>query len=153
MNSLTGFPRLQAERHTWESLLRPPSTPNPLIATPSPNAASIQPAILSSPSQVAILSTILPCDSRDQPPESLDTTTSTRLARATQTLDFDIDKFADNVHILGSCIDGANRMADHVLAMSADALEERERKGLARSGGDVVGVRDVLRGLSRVMER
>lgn len=73
-------------------------------------------------------------------------------------LEYEIDKFADNVHLLGSYVDGADQVADRVLAMSADSLEERERKGMERSGGDVgagvgVGVRDVLRGLSRVIER
>lgn len=73
-------------------------------------------------------------------------------------LEYEIDKFADNVHILGSYVDGADQVADQVLARSADALEERERKGIERSGENVgvgvgVGVRDVLRGLSRVIER
>ena len=80
-------------------------------------------------------------------------TTSTRLARATQTLEYDIDRLADNVHLLGGYIDGADRVASRVLAISADALEERERRGVERSGGGDVGVGDVLRGLSRVIER
>lgn len=63
-----------------------------------------------------------------------------------------MDKFVDNVHTLGSYIDGAGRVADQVLALSARALEERERQGVETSGGDV-GVRNVLRGLSRVIDR
>ena len=67
-------------------------------------------------------------------------------------LEQEIDKFADNVHVLCSFVDGADRMADQILTMSADALEERERRETERSGGDVA-MRNVLRGLSRVIER
>lgn len=67
-------------------------------------------------------------------------------------LEHEIDKFADNVHLLSSYVDGAGRVADQMLAMSAEALEERERRERERSGGDV-GVKNVLRGLSRVIER
>lgn len=67
-------------------------------------------------------------------------------------LEHEIDKFADNVHLLRSYVDGADRMADQMLAISADALEERERRETERSGGDVA-IRNVLRGLSRVIER
>ena len=46
-------------------------------------------------------------------------------------------------------------MAGEVLGISAEALEEREKEGMRRdpSGGEAgeVGVRDVLRGLSRVI--
>lgn len=67
-------------------------------------------------------------------------------------IEHEIDKFADNVHLLRSYVDGADQMADQVLAMSADTLEERERRATERIGGDV-GIRNVLRGLSRVIER
>lgn len=67
-------------------------------------------------------------------------------------LEHEIDKFADNVHILCRFVDGADRMADQMLAMSADALEQRDRRETERSGGDVA-MRNVLRGLSRVIER
>ena len=67
-------------------------------------------------------------------------------------LEHKIDKFADSVHLLRSYVDGSDQMADQILAMSADTLEERERRETERNGGDV-GIRNVLRGLSRVIER
>lgn len=56
------------------------------------------------------------------------------------------------MHLLGSYMDGAGRVADEVLDLSAAALEERDRAGRERAGGAEIGVRDVLRGLSRVVD-
>lgn len=56
------------------------------------------------------------------------------------------------MHLIGSYIDGAGRVADEVLGLSATALEERDRVGREKAGGAGVGVRDVLRGLSRVVD-
>lgn len=49
----------------------------------------------------------------------------------------------------------AEGLADEVLGVSARQLEERDREGKSRAGGEggEVGMRDVLRGLSRVVER
>lgn len=46
-------------------------------------------------------------------------------------------------------------MADDVLGMSAEALEKRDREGKARAAGEggEPGMRDILRGLSRVIDR
>ena len=71
-------------------------------------------------------------------------------------LEFEIDKFAANVHALGAYKDAAEQVADGALAVSAAALERREQQGrdkaAERTGGEV-GMRDVLRGLSRVIDR
>lgn len=42
-----------------------------------------------------------------------------------------------------------------MLGLSAEALEKREREGRAKAAGEggEVGIRDVLRGLSRVIDR
>lgn len=47
------------------------------------------------------------------------------------------------------------RAADDVLAMGAEALEKRDREGKKRANGEEgeVGMRDVLRSLSRVIDR
>ena len=46
-------------------------------------------------------------------------------------------------------------MADDVLGMTAEALEKRDQEGKARAAGEGggPGIRDVLRGLSRVIDR
>ena len=63
-----------------------------------------------------------------------------------------MDVFAENVHVLGQYRDEADRMAERALQISAEVLEEREKKMAERSGGDIE-VREVLRGLSRVVDR
>lgn len=160
---------LRIERQTWESLLQPATVP--LLQPPSPIIAptAISPDILDSASQAAILSTILtahPKISKDRstannvatiehpstPHQHLAVFANSRLRQATHNIEFEIDKFADNVHVLASHIDDASRVADQALSLSAAALEERDREGRERAGGGAVGVRDVLRGLSKVVD-
>lgn len=161
---------LRIERQTWESLLQPATAP--LLPPPSPTIAptAISPNVLDSASQAAILTTILtahPKFSKDHPTANNITTVehsstpphqhlaefaNSRLWKVTHNIEFEIDKFADNIHVLASHIDDASRVADQALALSAAALEERDRKGRERAGGGAVGVRDVLRGLSRVID-
>ena len=62
------------------------------------------------------------------------------------------------MHALSAYKTAAEGIADDVLGLCADALEHREKIGKERannenSGGDDVGIRDVLRGLSRVIDR
>lgn len=167
---LTLIPRsLKIERQTWESLLQPATAP--LLPPPSPTIAptAISPNVLDSAPQAAILTTILtahPTYSKDYPttnnvatiahsstpPQHLAEFAISRLQKATHNLEFEIDKFADNVHVLASHIDDASHVADQGLALSAAALEERDREGRERAGGGAVGVRDVLRELSRVID-
>lgn len=69
--------------------------------------------------------------------------------------------FATNVHALNAYKTTADRVAGEVLAISAEALEERDVVGRRRRKdgdgheveGEEVGMRDVLRGLSRVVDR
>lgn len=163
---------LQIERHSWESLLRPPTAPLLSPSPPTLDPTTISPDLLAPPSQTALLAMLVPRDplsSTDasvtkpstnsspanpstNPPQSLHVSTTVRLQKATHGLEFEIDKFADNVQLLGSHIDGADRMADEVLGLSAAALEERDRAGRERAGGADLEVRDVLRGLSRVVD-
>lgn len=159
--------RLTTERETWESLLRPssrePPLPPPQLA---PTASSISPNILSSPAQTSALKSLQSFSTgtaTDQPSESssdLLQSTSSRVQRATQNLEFEIDKFASNVHAIGSYSESAERVAGEVLGIGARALDEREKAGRKRRGGDSkeeesheVGIRDVLRSLSRVIDR
>ena len=60
------------------------------------------------------------------------------------------------MHALSAYKNAAESIADDVLGLCADALERRERMVQGRAnekGGDEVSIRDVLRGLSRVIDR
>ena len=163
-------PRLQNERQAWETLLRPPASDalslSPLSTTPDPNTISSE--LLDDPSQVSALSSLLrPLENlQDAPSTPLDpsipyadlqSSTLTRLLDITgnNNLEFTIDTFANNIHTLNSYQQATERVAAEVSAISAEALEEREKEGRRRDadGGEVeeVGVRDVLRGLSRII--
>ncbi|KAL8878988.1 MAG: hypothetical protein Q9198_003316, partial [Flavoplaca austrocitrina] len=162
--------KLQNERQTWETLLRPPTSNalalSPLSTTPDPNTISTE--LLDDPSQASALSSLLrplenPQDASSTPTETsipyadLQSLTLTRLLNITgnNNLEFTIDTFANNIHTLNSYQQATHRVAAEVLAISAEALEEREKEGRRRDadGGEVeeVGVRDVLRGLSRII--
>ncbi|KAL9016217.1 MAG: hypothetical protein Q9185_006417 [Variospora sp. 1 TL-2023] len=169
--------RLQTERQTWETLLRPPSESlslSPLTANPAPE--SISSDLLASPSQISALEILQsvpptnpgPSSSSSSKPnhttsQDLPTSTSYRLRQITDNLEFSIDRFATNVHALNAFKSSADRVAGEVLAISAEALEEREQAGRRRGDGEgegegegddkEFGIRDVLRGLSRVVDR
>ena len=81
---------------------------------------------------------------------------SSRIQSINQNLEFEVDKFAHNVHALDAYKDAAEKVADNVLGMSAEALEKRDQEGRARAAGEEggePGLREVLRGLSRVIDR
>ena len=128
---------------------------------PSPSA--IDANLLSDPTQIAALQTLQSLVSvsgdHHQPSSStlssLAATTSARLQPINHNLEFQIDKFTNNVHALGAYKNAAESIADDVLGLCADALERRERMGQERANekGDELGIRDVLRGLSRVIDR
>ncbi|KAL9065307.1 MAG: hypothetical protein Q9161_008336 [Pseudevernia consocians] len=148
--------RLQTERQTWESLLRPPPDSTvllPPLPSDPPAPSSINTNLLSDPSQTAALETLQSFTSDFQP--SLSAITSSRLQSINQNLEFEVDKFAHNVHGLGAYKDAAERIADDILGMSAEALEKRDQEGRARAAGEggEPRLRDVLRGLSRVIDR
>ncbi|KAI4110315.1 MAG: hypothetical protein LQ339_001482 [Xanthoria mediterranea] len=163
--------KLQTERQTWETLLRPPSPGSlalsPLTSMPDPNTISSE--MLDDQSQVSALSSLLRPHQKPQDPSSSDPpnsntdlqhSTLTRLQNITSNnnLEFTIDTFASHIHTLNSYHQATDRVAGEVLGISAEALEEREKEGRRRdpAGGgggeaDEVGVRDVLRGLSRII--
>ena len=69
----------------------------------------------------------------------------------TRTLEPRIDAFASNVHAVAAYVRVAGSLADEALGVVAGLLEERERS--ERGGeGEGEGMRDVLRGLSRVVD-
>ncbi|KAK4696675.1 kinetochore protein Mis13/DSN1, partial [Lecanoromycetidae sp. Uapishka_2] len=148
--------RLKAERETWESLLRPPLDKTPMLPplppTPS-DPSTINASLLSDPIQVTALQTLQSLATDFQP--SLSAATSHRLQTINQNLDFEIDKFATNVHALGAYKDAAERVADDILSTGAEALENRDREGKKRANGEAgeVGTRDVLKALSRIIDR
>lgn len=160
-------PRLQTERQTWETLLRPPASDSLALASlttlPDPNTISSE--LLDDPSQVSALSSLRPHQKLQDPSSSdppnantdLQSSTLTRFQNMTSNnnLEFTIDTFANNIHTLNSYQQATDRVAGEVLGISAEALEEREKEGRRRDrdGGEAeeVGVRDVLRGLSRII--
>ncbi|KAI4164335.1 MAG: hypothetical protein LQ342_001981 [Letrouitia transgressa] len=159
--------RLTTERETWESLLRPSSREPPLSPPQlAPTPSSISANVLSSPAQKSALQTLqsfstgTATDQLSESSSDLLQSTSSRIQRATQNLEFEIDKFASNVHAIGSYKELAERVAGEVLSIGARALEEREKEGRRRRGAEggegesqEVGIRDVLRSLSRVIDR
>ncbi|KAL8810148.1 MAG: hypothetical protein Q9200_002818 [Gallowayella weberi] len=159
--------KLQTERQTWETLLRPPPSDSLALLplTPNPQPQSISADLLADPNQISALSSLLRPDDSDQHPSTADphipspdlqTSTLARLQNiiSDNNLEFTIDTFATNIHALKSYQHAADRVASAVLSTSAEALEERDKEGRRRDGdgGEAgeVATRDVLRGLSRI---
>ena len=73
-----------------------------------------------------------------------------------QNLEFEIDQFTSNIHALCSYKDVAEQVAGECLGFSASTLHQRDQKNTRlalRDTGDAASTKDVLRTLSRVIDR
>lgn len=138
--------RLQEERQSWETLLRPASKPPlPPLSLPLRPLSAISTEQQTSAVLEAVQSQTYPtanelCGSVRQ-----------RLTGATQAVEDEVDKLVESVNTLGQYLATAEDVEKSCLDAAARALEERDKKAIGNEGA--VGVRDVLRGLSRVVER
>ena len=145
---------LQAERQTWSKILQPP--PEPSVPPFAPLDIDFSPAFpevavkppSSSKSTALVPSLLLAQDTR------------LRLLSISQNLEVSVDTLAANVHAVEQYCAAADQLASQVLSVGAQGLEEREKERTKRrrekSGKDEegeVGTREVLRGLSRALER
>jgi kinetochore protein Mis13/DSN1 len=142
-----------------------PPPPAPSKSVPTPQFSDIDTSLLD-PEQAAILSALqqpqqqppIPDtqDAEQRPPSSAFTfTTSTalqaHLAKLSQSLEPNIDLFADGVHKVEQYRNTAERVADRILSTASKRLEERDRDVKAKVGADGIGVGDILRGLAGVL--
>ncbi|KAG9555181.1 hypothetical protein KCU79_g10975, partial [Aureobasidium melanogenum] len=165
--------RLQEEKRAWDDLLSSTAPPKPSAENTDAEASSqaqldispqaINPALLD-PSQADLLQTLLSgislnSTSSESSASALTSTLETTKARVgtiASTLEFKIDKLADGAHKLEQYRAGAQRLADHVLAVGADKLEERDksvREKTSNGSSGQVDALDRLRGLSRVLNK
>jgi kinetochore protein Mis13/DSN1 len=167
-SGLTNIIRLQAEKRTWDDLLASTAPPKPSAETAAAESSSqpqlnisprsINPTLLD-PSQADHLQTLLSSISLNPSEPTAQTSTleatKTRIGTIASSLEFKIDKLADGAHKLEQYTAGAQRLADRVLAVGAEKLEERDRSVREKSSGGSgqVDALDRLRGLSRVMNR
>lgn len=150
--------QLQSEKQSWEGLL---STKSPLKTQPS-DSAKIDPELLD-PAQAAILATLqasstptlnttlIPTKSLQNEilPTPLNTipTLSSRINTIVDSLEPQIDLFADGIHKISQYRLAAERVADKVLSSTANKLENRDRMAKEASGTAGVGAKDVLSAL------
>jgi kinetochore protein Mis13/DSN1 len=137
-----------------------PPPPPPIIQAPVPSLSDIDVCLLD-PSQAAILAALqLPLlpDSLSgvRPPSSAFTFTTpfalqTHISNLSQSLEPNIDVFADGVHKIEQYRNTAERVASKILGTAAQRLEQRDREGKAKVGSEGIGVGDVLRSLAGVL--
>jgi kinetochore protein Mis13/DSN1 len=142
-----------------------PPPPAPSVNLPVSTLSSLDTSLLD-PTQAAILSALKlpqqqsnpPDDqsSGQRPPSSAFTFTTptalqAHLFRLSQSLEPNIDLFADGVHKIEQYRSTAERAANRVLGTASKRLEERDRDVKARVGAEGIGVGDVLRGLAGVL--
>jgi kinetochore protein Mis13/DSN1 len=135
-----------------------PPPPPPTIQAPIPTLSDIDTSLLD-PSQAAILAALqFPLDSSSdaQPPSSAFTFTTpsalqTHIINLSQSLEPNIDVFADGVHKIEQYRNTAERVASKILGTAAQRLEQRDREGKEKVGSEGIGVGDVLRSLAGVL--
>ncbi|QDS77368.1 hypothetical protein FKW77_005632 [Venturia effusa] len=151
--------RLQSEKQSWEGLL---STKSPPEIQPS-DPGKLDPELLD-PAQATILATLqasststtsttttVPTKSSQNETHSAlpisPPTLSSRVNTIVDTLEPQIDLFADGIHKISQYRLAAERVADKVLGSTADNLESRDRMAKEASGTAGVGAREVLSAL------
>ncbi|KAG9613201.1 P-loop containing nucleoside triphosphate hydrolase protein, partial [Aureobasidium melanogenum] len=151
--------RLQEEKRAWDDLLSSTAPPKPSAENTDAEASSqaqldispqaINPALLD-PSQADLLQTLLSGislnPSSSEPSTSAQTstleTTKARVGTIASTLEFKIDKLADGAHKLEQYRAGAQRLADHVLAVGAEKLEERDKSVREKTSNATLNQKD-----------
>ncbi|KAJ8111086.1 hypothetical protein OPT61_g6230 [Boeremia exigua] len=152
--------RLEEEKAAWESLEK--STPATIPAAspsdaPAVTLADIDTSLLD-PAQAAILSRLQLLPASEEQSQAASTFTFTtpfalqsHLNKLSQSLEPNIDIFADGIHKIEQYRNTADRVADRILGTAAKRLEERDREVKERAGADGIGVGDILRGLAGVL--
>ncbi|KAI0535096.1 Mis12-Mtw1 protein family-domain-containing protein [Xylaria digitata] len=142
--------RLKSEKKRWQSLKQKAPDMPPLFDSPETHAnASLPDASLLDPEEAQILASLAgPSAATIQ--SSLPTTQS-RLRDFQKSLEFKIDRLADNVHKIEQRMVTAGRQADKVLGLTATRLKEREEREKTRAGTKDMPIMEVLRGLSKIL--
>lgn len=139
--------KLQEERAQWKSLTKPQPPLDPIMPDPdSVDMLVLQvDADLLDPEQAEILASLTSETSNTH------SQTAERIKSITSGLEFKIDRFADGVHKLEVYRETAGKVADRVLALSAQRLGERKRREKEAIGTKELPVQEVLRELSSLL--
>ncbi|KAG8526708.1 uncharacterized protein KY384_008137 [Bacidia gigantensis] len=144
--------RLKSEHDAYNELLKPHPLANAVL--PPPTSASDPTTLdlsLLPPSQRPHLESLLSSQASSTAPTS---SAPRRLQSVLSNLEPTLDTFAVSVHALRSYKEVASDLADNMLEKCTTILEDRDRECVKRAndgeGGE--GTREVLRGLSRVLE-
>lgn len=167
--------RLQAEKRSWDDLLKSSARPVTTEPTETPtsdgerrpkstiqNHSLLQPieASILDEDQASILAQIRPCttdpSSQLSAPQTIPAATSAaelskRLQIIASSLEPTIDLLADGVHRVGQYRLAAESVADRILGSTAEQLERRDRQAKEKAGTQGVGAMDVLRQLAGVL--
>ncbi|VUC27674.1 unnamed protein product [Clonostachys rosea] len=77
--------------------------------------------------------------------------TQTRLQTIRSSLEFEIDKLADNIHKLDQRVAVAGKEAEQILSLSAVRLREREERERRQAGTKDMPIMEVLRSLGSIL--
>lgn len=86
-----------------------------------------------------------------EPFDSVCSRTEERIRSVQQSLEFEVDQLADNMHKLEQRVLVAGQQADRVLALSATRLKDREDREKKSAGTGEMPMMEVLRGLGRIL--
>ena len=144
------------ETQSWQTLLRPP--PEDSLKIP-PVALDVAPSDLDaktvpSSQHGQVSDTVEQHDKHST--VALATSASRRLEAISADLEFEIDQFATGLHVMSSYKRLAEKVADGSLVVSARTLEEKDHesmRNITKDFGDAASTRDVLRTLSRIIDR
>lgn len=140
--------RLQQEKEAWESMHKPIPVVPSLFENYDSDTITLPDFDLLDPDEATTRSYLL---SELEPIEGVRARTESRIRSIQQSLEFEIDQFADNMHKFEQRVLAAGRQADKVLALSASRLKAREDRDKKSAGTKEMPMMEILRGLGRIL--
>lgn len=146
---LTGPTRLRLEKETWLSMKKPPPEEPPLFAPDeAPDQVVLPDFDLLDPDDGSIRGFL---GDEANSFAALRAATAARLRTIQESLEFEVDQLADNVHKLRQRVLVAGKEADSVLRLGAVRLREREEREKTSAGTRDMPIMEVLRSLSSIL--
>ncbi|KAH6609718.1 hypothetical protein Trco_003064 [Trichoderma cornu-damae] len=142
--------RLQEEKKAWLAIRKPPPEQPPLFSSQEKDAETVTlPDFdLLDPDEGQIRGFLV---DETNSFASIRSQTQARLRHIQSSLEFEVDRLADNVHKLEQRVKVAGKEADRVLSLSTVRLREREERERKSAGTKDMPIMEVLRSLSSIL--
>lgn len=140
--------RLQGEKKAWQAMKKPPPELPPMFTEKEDEPIELPDLDLLDEGDVRIRGYLA---DEALSFDAVRSQTEAKLRSIRSTLEFEIDKLADNMHKLEQRVAVAGEEADKVLSLSALRLRERDEREKTSAGTRDMPIMEVLRSLGNIL--